>query len=215
MSSFSDMKDGRRLRRLDSRDRLYEAALSLLETCSFDDLSIDDICKEAGVGRATFFRVYKTKAGLLLEFNRRLAARAARRLETQDWKNAREALFVIGEEITNAWNEVGSETTSIAVDFISTVTVSELHKAHPELLKLVTSVMEHGIENGEIKATFPPDFLGSMALFYISAAAMLWFEDTDQDLSLLVQEAVESWLTGVCRDANDDVFVSPSRRKRK
>ena len=34
---------------------------------------MDDICVRAQVGRATFFRFYGTKAGLLAEFNRRLA----------------------------------------------------------------------------------------------------------------------------------------------
>lgn len=34
---------------------------------------MDDICVRAQVGRATFFRCYGSKAGLLAEFNRRLA----------------------------------------------------------------------------------------------------------------------------------------------
>lgn len=200
MSTTSKPKDGRHLRRADSRQRIYEAALALLDTRSFDDLSIDDICKEAGVGRATYFRIYKTKPGLLLEFNRRLAMRAKSRLEELGEASAREALFVIGEEITTAWSEVSPTTTSLVVEFAGNLTLANLHEAHPDLLQLVISVVKRGITLGEIRAVFPPDFLGSLALSYMSAAALLWFEDTEQDLSLFMREAIDSWLNGTGRN---------------
>lgn len=199
MSSSLEIQDGRRLRRADSRLRIYDAAMLLLETHGFDDLSIDDICREAGVGRATFFRIYKTKAALLLEFNRRLALRAAARPEVLENTNARDALFAIGEEIAGAWSEVSPSATALAVEFVRTLAASDPHEAHPELLKLVTNVVERGIERGELRATFTPEFLGSMALIQICAAAMLWFEDSDQDLSRLILEAVDHWFNGAGR----------------
>ena len=102
----SDIQDGRRLRRANSRERLYDAAMALLETQDFDDLSVDEICRQAGAGRATFFRIYGGKTGLILEFNRRLAARAAARLDALGKASARDSLFAIGDEIALAWQEV-------------------------------------------------------------------------------------------------------------
>ena len=55
------------------REEIYNAALDLLAEQPYDKVSVDDICARAQVGRATFFRFYGTKAGLLAEFNRRLA----------------------------------------------------------------------------------------------------------------------------------------------
>ena len=196
MTQVVKTQDGRNLRRADNRERIYEAAMRLLEARSFVDLSVEDICAEADVGRATFFRIFGAKTGLIVEFNRRLADHAEASLETVGDVSAREALFIIGEEITNAWNEASPSETSIARGFMQTVTLENIHEGHPELLKLVVRVVEQGLERGEIRSAFLPDFLGSIALFYMSAAAALWFDDTRQDLSVLMHEAIDHWLNG-------------------
>ena len=55
---------------LDARARkslaaLRVAMLTLLETARFEDLTVRQICKEAGIGYATFFRHYTDKDALL------------------------------------------------------------------------------------------------------------------------------------------------------
>ena len=58
----SSSKDARAVR---SGLALREALLSLLERKPFDQITIRDICAEAGVHYATFFRHHQTKEGLL------------------------------------------------------------------------------------------------------------------------------------------------------
>jgi AcrR family transcriptional regulator len=58
----SSSKDARAVR---SGLALREALLSLLERKPFDQITVRDICAEAGVHYATFFRHYQTKEGLL------------------------------------------------------------------------------------------------------------------------------------------------------
>lgn len=60
--SSSRSKDARALR---SGQALQEALLALLLRKSFDQITIRDICAEAGVHYATFFRHHQTKEGLL------------------------------------------------------------------------------------------------------------------------------------------------------
>ena len=70
------IKAGRRERRKQqTRDDLYEAALELFAERRYDEVSVEDICERAEVGRATFFRFYGNKAGLLIEHNRRIVRR--------------------------------------------------------------------------------------------------------------------------------------------
>lgn len=40
----------------------------LLSRCPFDDITVDMICKEAGIGRSTFYRLYKDKYEVLVNF---------------------------------------------------------------------------------------------------------------------------------------------------
>lgn len=58
----STSKDARALR---SAEALREALLALLERLPFDQITVRDICAEAGVHYATFFRHHPTKESLL------------------------------------------------------------------------------------------------------------------------------------------------------
>jgi AcrR family transcriptional regulator len=63
-TASSTSKDARALR---SGQALRDAMLSLLLQKSFDQITIRDICAEAGVHYATFFRHHETKEALLEE----------------------------------------------------------------------------------------------------------------------------------------------------
>ncbi len=58
----SSSKDARALR---SAGALREAMLALLERKAFDQITIRDVCAEAGIHYATFFRHHETKESLL------------------------------------------------------------------------------------------------------------------------------------------------------
>jgi AcrR family transcriptional regulator len=62
-SSLPDAPRDARARK--SLAALRAAMLTLLETHRFDDLTVRQICKEAGIGYATFFRHYTDKDALL------------------------------------------------------------------------------------------------------------------------------------------------------
>ncbi|HET9691742.1 MAG TPA: helix-turn-helix domain-containing protein, partial [Acidimicrobiales bacterium] len=67
--------------KLANRGRLYDAALDLFAEHGYSEVSVEQICERADVGRATFFRLFGSKGGLLSEFNRRLATDARGRVE--------------------------------------------------------------------------------------------------------------------------------------
>src|SRR6185369_17839590 len=64
----------RRLRdrqRVETRERLYEAALDEIRSVGFAAAQVDRIVAAVGVARGTFYFHFPTKADLLLEWQRR------------------------------------------------------------------------------------------------------------------------------------------------
>lgn len=55
-------------KRLLVRDQLGEAALKLLAVQGFEDTTIDEIVAAVGVSRRTFFRYFKSKEDVIIEF---------------------------------------------------------------------------------------------------------------------------------------------------
>lgn len=48
-----------------TRDRLIDAAFALFDERGFDETTVDDVAKRAGVGRTTFFRAFRSKEDVI------------------------------------------------------------------------------------------------------------------------------------------------------
>ena len=73
---------GRRERhRVQTRDRLYRAALELFAQRGFLETTVEDITEAADVGKGTFFNYFPTKEHILAEFGGERVAAVERALE--------------------------------------------------------------------------------------------------------------------------------------
>lgn len=177
-----------------NRDRLYEAALDLFAGQGYDLVSVDDICERAGVGRATFFRLYGTKAGLLSEFNRRLAVRARNAVALTEPVDAGEALKVVSRTMCATWAESGAALRKLAHEYLQTVSLEAgTRKAQPDLRALVTEIVAEGQRQGELVARPGPEFISWMIVATVSGAIATWLgavetlnRRSDQALDLLL-----------------------------
>ena len=188
--------DGRARRRLENGARIFDAAMDLLADRSYDEISVEEICAAANVGRATFFRIYRTKAELLLEFNKRLAERVRRRLDGGDPRSIDDALRMVGKEIAETWAQSGPGAAALAIDFTQTAGGRSLHAAHPELLRIVVRIIETAVASGELQTSLPADLLASLALVQVTAPVGYWFRHPELNLHQLINEAIEQWLHG-------------------
>jgi AcrR family transcriptional regulator len=188
--------DGRNLRRRRNAARLYDAANALLATRSFDDLSVEEICEHAGVGRATFFRIYETKGGLLREFNRRLTEDAAARIDADDAADLRRRLHHVREAIVDAWRRVGPGHVRMAQEFVRSAPGADPHAAHPELLGLVVAQLAAAVEIGELSDLVPIDLAASLALVHMIAPMAHVLAGRDTDLDRLSMVLLDQWLDG-------------------
>lgn len=69
----------------DANERLMDAALELVWTQSYGAVTIDDICKQAGVKKGSFYYFFDSKE--------QLAVAALDRLWNDDWKPRMDAIF--------------------------------------------------------------------------------------------------------------------------
>ena len=208
--------DGRSRRRGRNAELLYNAADDLLSSHSYESLTIDDICERAGVGRATFFRIFETKAGLLREFNRRLAADAEDRLRAVGETDVRTALDVIRRAVIDAWRHAGRGHVGMAADFTRTTPSSNPHAAHPELLKLVTDHVSRALRSGELSCDVPVEIAASLAVIHMTAPIAFSISGHDVDIDALSKTLLNQWYAGMSAPtAERPKAESRATRKRK
>lgn len=210
--SVPDSVDGRTRRRIENGARIFDAAMELLSERSYDDIAVEEICAAAHVGRATFFRVYESKADLLLEFNRRLADRVQARLDTNHPQTVDDALRSVGEEIADTWSQTVPGVAALAIDFAQTAAGRGLHAAHPELLRIVVRIVEKGMSSGELETTLPAGLVGSLALVQTTAPVSYWFRHPKRNLHRLINEAIDHWLHGAVARKRPRTHGSRARR---
>jgi AcrR family transcriptional regulator len=81
MSAVHPGSDRRERRRLETRERLYRAALELFGERGFLETTVEDITEAADVGKGTFFNYFPTKEHVLAAYGGERIAAVERALE--------------------------------------------------------------------------------------------------------------------------------------
>jgi len=185
-----------------TRERLYDAALELLAEQPYDAVSVEDVCARADVGRATFFRFYGTKAGLIIEFNRRLSERARRAGASERARSSAERLRIVQRAIAETWASSGPAMQQMCREFIRSTSVAGSGvKSHPELLALVAEIVRDGQRAGELLEILPADILSWIITNALSVVTIRWFGSNDPlALERTTRSALDLVLTGMLRD---------------
>lgn len=158
-----------------NRDRLYDAALELFASHGYGQVSVDDICAQAGVGRATFFRLYGNKAGFFLEFNRRLAQRARAAVLAAEPADASAALRAVAASMCASWAESGAGLRDLARAYLQDVSVEVgAREGQPDLRALFAEIVAEGQRRGELAARPGPEFASWMIVAALSGAVATW-----------------------------------------
>jgi AcrR family transcriptional regulator len=195
--------------RLDTQAAIFDAAVTLIEAQGYEHTSVEEICAAAGVGRATFFRHFETKAGLLREYNRRLTTDAERRIDTLATTDARSRLQAVADAIHDTWSTAGPGVRRLGADAASLADPTG-GRTHPELLALVLEVVRAGRTAGELASELPPPLTAYLVVAHLAGATAWWFNHPDDDLRKLVDDSLAQCLHGIAVQAN----ATPGTRHR-
>ena len=183
---------------------LYEAALDLFASRSYDEVTVEEICERAEVSRATFFRYYGAKSGLIMAFNRRVADLVATRLQTMAESTATEQLWAVQDECAQAWTGTGAAVRAMARDFVGWASPASpgAEPPYPELVALVRDVIAAGQRAGEFDDTHAPAFVATMIMGVFAGITVHWLkEEDDARLGRATHDALDLLISGLARSA--------------
>lgn len=168
----------RELTKATNRARLYDAAVELFAERGYSPVTVEDICERADVGRATFFRLFGSKSGLLSEFNHRLATEARERVEALgEGAGTADALREVQRTMCDAWIRSGAGLKELAREYIHTVSLAfgtRTRTSQPDMHELVAELVRAGQATGEVVAAPNADFIAWVLLASLSSAIATW-----------------------------------------
>jgi len=172
-NALADLTRGRRARKRDrTRAEIFQAAMGLFAARGFAASTVEQICAAADVAKGTFFLHFSSKAALLAEWNRELAAQLADRL-----RDPRDSALLqyrtIAAELGEQWQRRPDLTRALLCELLTATAPGAPPRA--DLCALVEAVVRRGQDRGEFRRNVSPRlaasaFLATCAAVYSSAA---------------------------------------------
>lgn len=168
-------------------EAIVAAATRLLATNP--DASVNDIAREAGVGRITLYGHFESRAALLREVAGRAIAETERALAGVDVDgDPRDAL---GRLLVASWQQTHRFGT-LVVAASQALSPEQLRRAHDEPAARVRALLERGRTAGEFRDGVPIDWQLSIiqAILHGASAAVHRGEITAEEAPALVRDTV-------------------------
>lgn len=153
-----------------TRRGIYDAAMRLFARSGFAAVTIADICREADVGRGTFFLHFAGKAALLHEFNQRVADEFGASL-TEPRGAARDELRALVERMSIELIAQAEIMTAMLAEFFVSPEALAAASRDRALPLLVGSIIRRGQERGEFSQCIDPRL--AAASFLATAGAIV------------------------------------------
>ncbi|HEY2750240.1 TetR/AcrR family transcriptional regulator [Phenylobacterium sp.] len=189
--------------RIRTYNDIYDSAMLLFERKDYEDVTVDEICEAAGISKATFFRYFTNKFGLVDEFNQRIARKIEVDLEKRT-RSASESLIAATDTLYEEWLHTAVQMRNLTQEFLrSGVRVSPENGADPmarNLIALLSRVIADGQKSGEFIREADPQLVASMVVYAWGMATSLWFAHDDRvEFRQLLRSLVNVIVRGLVR----------------
>ncbi|MCZ7359138.1 MAG: TetR/AcrR family transcriptional regulator [Candidatus Methanoperedens sp.] len=141
----------REKKKIETRNKIFEVSGRLFKEKGFENTTVDEITKEAGIGKGTFFNYYPTKEALLVDFVKQKEELVYDLVRNELKKN-----IPVREKIKNVLvlvarsNEKDKEMTRLYVFEYLRHYGYEERKSH-SLNLIIHDLLEKSAEKGEVK----------------------------------------------------------------
>lgn len=172
-------------------EAIVDAATRLLATNP--DASVNEIAKEAGVGRITLYGHFDSRAALLGEVADRAIAHSENELASVDLTgDPRAALARLLEASWRLTHRFGA----LVVAASQALTPEQLRRAHDEPAARVRALVERGRDAGEFRDDVPVEWQLSViqAILHGASAAVHRGEITAEEAPFLIRETIAAAL---------------------
>jgi len=181
--------------RLETRDRVFEAAMAEFRRVGVPAAQIEDIVTAAGVARGTFYLHFPTKDHVLMELLRRRQREIAERLRSAKVVSAKTFLrrvvdVMLEDAISDSalWHELFSVVTRHA---------KEMRSEASALVEALTGFFATAQERGEVRTDVTPFDLTSVFLPGVYGLLQMKLDDPRSELRPALYRVVDIFVRGI------------------
>ncbi|MGP8337397.1 MAG: TetR/AcrR family transcriptional regulator [Methanosarcinaceae archaeon] len=195
----------REKKKIETKKKIFEIAGRLFKEKGFENTTVDEITKEAGIAKGTFFNYFPTKEALLLYFGEQKEVLICSIIENETTKN-----IPIREKIKNVLVfiaescEKDKELTKLLL-FESTRYMSHscsgsgnCNDRFHRFAKILYDLLEESVKKGEIKSSIDIKKAAEIILGVHFHSLVIWLKsDDDISFSNNISEKIDIIFEGI------------------
>jgi AcrR family transcriptional regulator len=181
----------REKKKIETRNKIFEVAGRLFKEKGFENTTVDEITREAGIGKGTFFNYYPAKEELLQDFVKQkeelvyeLVLKELKK-STSIWEKIKNALVLVARS-----NECDKELTKLFV-FEHMRHYGHEERKSQSFKRIIHDLLEKGVRTGEIIESIDIKRAAEniTGIYYTSLMEWLWSESDysfSEDISIKI-----------------------------
>lgn len=173
-----------------TRERIFKAALSLIQTKGYDQTTLVDICTEAGIATGTFYHYFKSKQDILVGYVQQESLDLTSFYTGLDKTLYADALIQVISFQADYFIQKGTEFVSnfYAIMLLSKPSFFDYTKF--SLLEIIYDCFVRGQQNREFTDQYTPNYMQELAigLLYITTSAWCISEGSNELKPLLLEQ---------------------------
>lgn len=200
LSTRKPALDRRQRRSVETRERLFHAALDLFAKKGYAETTVEDITEAADVGKGTFFNYFPSKDHILLAFGEMQLGKLEAAIETARQAGTPMAEFLrgLGARMTQEPVRNPAIMRALLQAYLSTTPVREamldlqkrVHALHTQMIQL-------GQDRGEIRKDLPATELALVFRQTIFGTLLIWSLYGDATLNARIEASFNVLWTGL------------------
>lgn len=175
----------RQRHRIETRERIFRAALQLFAERGYHKTTVEDITEAADVGKGTFFNYFPTKEHVLEQYGEERVEAVERALKVA--RTGKQPVMAVLKELATDLAGQSSESPELlravfAANLTSAAVLAELQKRLKRSRILLAQIIVLGQENGEIRPDISPMEMARLVRLIFMGVTFAWSIDPDVSL---------------------------------
>jgi len=193
-------KTKRQLQAIKTKDKLFASAIKLFYMKSYDLVTIEEICFEAGVSKGLFYNYFASKDEILISvFHEVEVVYREIRNSFQPGETCIERLSICTEKIILHVLSSELRREAIRIVYINSLKQpnSPLMNKGREFFLMITEIIAYGQQRGEIRTDLDTEELKNFIVSHIFGCYFYWIADDKFDILKEMKNHIFMVLSGI------------------
>ena len=202
-SSAPSHSNRRERRRLETREKLYRAALDLFGKRGFLETTVEDITEAADVGKGTFFNYFPTKEHILAAYGGERIA-AVERARERARATSGSVLDVLGELATDSAGQSHENPAVLRAIYAAHASCApvraELQKRMHTSRHILAEIISLAQKRGEMRRDIEPVELARLIQTVVMGFTMAWALNPETQFQAMAKKTWDLIYPSLCAD---------------